>query len=134
MSSLATPPKFKIAERVGNRITLGSVEGHIVHLFVLEDDIVRVMVLPGGVLRFPRTWAIAPAEEDVPTEGRDRSGTAAFSRPAYKFSADGETVTIETERIRVVAQLTGFFCRWEINREGQWHRALKDRPTQAYNF
>jgi alpha-glucosidase len=134
MSSLASPPKFEIADRVGNRITLKSEDGHIAHLFVLEEDVVRVMVLPKGVLRFPRTWAIAPGREDVPPEGRDRFGIAAFSQPPFKFSAGNEAVTIETERARLSVELPGFFCRWEISREGKWHRALKDRPTQAYNF
>src|SRR5262249_28833413 len=65
MSSLASPPKFEVAERVGNRITLKSEDGHIVHLFVPEEDIVRVMILPSGRIRFPRTWAVAPGQQDV---------------------------------------------------------------------
>ena len=64
--SLATIPIFRVTERAGARITLQSDEGHIAHLFILEEDILRVMVLPGGTLYFPRTWAVAPGQEDVP--------------------------------------------------------------------
>ena len=65
-------PVFSFADRVGCRLTLKSAEGHVAHIFVLEEDILRIMVLPGGKLRFPRTWAVAPGLEDVPYEGRDR--------------------------------------------------------------
>ncbi len=134
MSSLASPPKFEVAERVGNRITLKSDDGHIVHLFVPEEDIVRVMILPSGRIRFPRTWAVAPGQEDVPTDGHDRFDIAGFANPAFKLAVDSEDVVIETERLRLSIQLRGFFCRWEIRRDSEWHRVLKDRPTQAYNF
>ena len=134
MSSLALPPKFHVAEREGNRITLNSADGHVAHIFVLEEDIVRVMVLPGGTLRFPRTWAIAPGEEDVPAEGRDRLDVDQFTRPTFRFSENSETIAIETGRIRLEVNLAGFFCRWQINNEGEWRFALSDRPTQAYNF
>src|SRR5215472_7265608 len=134
MSSLASPPKFDIAERSGNRVTLKSAGGHIAQLFVLEDDIVRVMVLPSGKPSFPRTWAIAPNEEDVPTEGRDRFDTAGFANPSFELQATDKTLAIQTRHLRLTVQLAGFFCQWEINCEGEWRRALTDRVTQAYNF
>jgi alpha-glucosidase len=134
MSSLSSPPVFELFERAGNRIGLKSADGHAAHIFILECDIVRVMVLPGGKLRFPRTWAIAPGADDVATEGRDRFDLSGFSCPAFKLAQDHKTLTVETARVRLTVQLAGFFCQWEIARDGEWHRVLKDRPTQACNF
>src|SRR5690349_3337498 len=125
MSSIASPPVFKLAERSGNRLTLKSVDGHVAHIFVLEEDMVRVLVLPDGALRFPRTWAIAPGEEDVATEGRDRFDLAGFSKPEFKLAIDDRTLAIETKRLRLAVQLAGFVCRWEVRRSGVWHDALR---------
>ncbi len=78
MSTLLKPPVFHLAARDGNRLTLKSDGGAVAHVFVLEDDILRVLVLPDGVLKQPKSWAIAPGLEDVPTEGRDRFDLSGF--------------------------------------------------------
>ena len=61
--SMTLIPTFAFTNQDGPRLTLQSGEGYIVHIFVLEEDILRVMVLPKGKLGFPRTWAIAPGLE-----------------------------------------------------------------------
>ena len=66
MTSLASPPLFSLVSTDSNHLTLRSPEGHVGHLFVLEDDIIRVMVLPEGELRAPRSWSVSPGDEDVP--------------------------------------------------------------------
>ena len=68
LMSIASIPTFSVTDQNGSRVTLQSSEGSIVYIFVLEEDILRVMVLPDGKLNFPRTWAIAPGLEDVPLE------------------------------------------------------------------
>src|SRR5690349_17119398 len=115
MSSIASPPVFTLAERSGNRLTLKSGEGHVAHIFVLPD----------GALRVPRTWAIAPGEEDVATEARDRFDLVGFSKPELKLAIDDRTLAIETKRLRLAVQLAGFVCRWEVRRNGVWHDALR---------
>jgi alpha-glucosidase len=80
--SIASIPTFSIAGQNASRVTLQSSDGIIVYIFVLEEDILRVMVLPEGKLSFPRTWAIAPGLEDVPLEGRDRFNLEGFTLPA----------------------------------------------------
>ena len=81
--SLASIPNFQLLDQAGPRLTLQSQEGHLAHIFVLEEDILRVVVLPSGKFSFPRTWAIAPGGEDVPIEGRDRLDLDGFSSPAF---------------------------------------------------
>ncbi len=132
--SLAAPPLFRVTSTEANRITLLSDQGDIAHILVLEPDIVRVMVLPGGRLNMKRTWAIAPGLNDVPPEGRDRFDLTGFSRPAFQRTLDEDVLTLETEQIRLNVHLAGFVCAWDLKIDGEWRSIARDRPTQAYDF
>jgi alpha-glucosidase len=132
--SLAAPPLFRLASTEANHLTLESDQGDVAHLFVLEQDIIRVMVLPGGRLEMGRTWAIAPGQDDVPPQGRDRFDLSGFSLPPFAQSVDDASLTIETEAVRLMVRLAGLFCVWNIKTDGQWRRAARDRQTQAYDF
>ncbi|SAK66324.1 alpha-glucosidase [Caballeronia temeraria] len=134
MANMKNRPQFAISERADNRVALSSADGARIELFVLADDIIRVLVLPHGELRGPRTWAIAPGQEDVPLEGRDRFDTSGFARTPFTLSGDAGRVVIETAQIRLTVALDGGFCSWQILRGGAWHHAMSDRKTQAYNF
>ena len=67
MATLKNRPLFSVSEALagnaGNPIVLSDASGARIELFVLSDDIIRVLVLPTGELRGPRTWSIAPGEE-----------------------------------------------------------------------
>ncbi len=131
---LDRPPRFALDRCAGNHLVLRAAEGATAHVFVLEQDIVRLLVLPDGQLRFPRSWAIAPGLEDLPAEGRDRFDISGFSCPEFELQqADGE-LRIATRELRLTIALDGLRCRWEVLRGGQWQPAAADRPTQAYNF
>ncbi|WP_439891626.1 TIM-barrel domain-containing protein [Ralstonia sp. 25C] len=132
--SMLHPPRFELQAREGNRLRLASSAGAAIELFVLEEDIVRVLVLPQGDLRGPATWSIAPGGDDTPLEGRDRRDLSGFSLPAFELQSDASTLRIETSKIRLTIALAGGFCNWEIRRAGQWQAVLHDRATQAYNF
>jgi alpha-glucosidase len=106
----------------------------VIHLFILEQDIIRVLVLPDGQLRFPKTWAIAPGLEDVPLAGRDRLDLEQFTLPAFELTETPEQLQVTTDRIRLTVRLKGFHCRWEVKQGGHWALAAADRPTQSYNF
>lgn len=132
--SMSRNPAFLLAQQDGNHLTLHSAEGHVAHVFVLEQDIIRIMLLPKGALRFPRTWAIAPGAEDVAYEGRDRFDLSGFTLPEYQLEHDAETLCVGTASIRLSIRLAGFFCRWETRSDGDWQAAASDRATQSYNF
>lgn len=132
--SLLPNPVFTLAERAAGRLTLRSAEGHVAHVFVLEDDILRVLLLPRGELRFPRTWAIAPGAEDVPLDGRDRFDLSGFALPDFALGEADGCLRVETTRVRLSIRLTGFFCTWQIRSGDDWVDAAGDRPTQAVNF
>ena len=78
---LAQPPVFRLAARDGARIDLASDGAAIAHIFVLEDDIIRVAVLPDGRFQMGRTWAIAPGAEDVADRGPRPVRPGRASRP-----------------------------------------------------
>ena len=101
---------------------------------MLENDIVRVLVLPDGRLNQPRTFAIAPGAEDIAQEGRDRFDLAGFTQPEFALEADTESLRIETAAIRLTVRLAGFLCSWALRLGSEWRPAASDRPIQAYNF
>jgi alpha-glucosidase len=132
--SIASLPTFSVTDQNRFRVTLQSSDGCIVYLFVLEEDILRVMVLPEGKLSFPRTWAIAPGLEDVPLEGRDRFDLEGFTSPEAEVVKEANQLRITTARVRLTVKLRGFFCQWEVRQKDQWETAAADRSTQNYNF
>ena len=61
-ATLASPPVFHFESQSGCRISLASDTGARAEIFVLEPDLIRLMVLPKGQMNHPRTWTIAPGE------------------------------------------------------------------------
>jgi alpha-glucosidase len=136
MRSLAAPPHFVLSARARGLVTLNEADGPaVVHLAVLEEDLIRVVVLPRGGFDLARTWAIAPGETDVADNGRDRLDLSGFACPDFQLVEDGRNLTLETAQLRLSVALKGFFCRWEMrDRSGAWCEIARDRPTQAYDF
>ena len=134
-ATLDQPPVFHLAGREGGRLTLASDTSAVAHLFVLEEDIVRLLVLPDGRLRHARTWTVAPGAEDVPADGRDRFDTAGFACPAFAWDqADPDALVVLTSRLKLTVELRGLRCLWEVWQGGAWTEAARDRPSQAYDF
>ncbi|MDR2789154.1 MAG: glycoside hydrolase family 31 protein [Candidatus Accumulibacter sp.] len=131
---LSRNPFFSLVSDEGNHLVFSGDAAHVVHVFILEEYLIRVMPLPGGQRRFPRTWAIAPGQEDVPAEGRDRLDLAGFSLPRYELEESAGEFVISTERLRLTIARDGFQCRWETRAGGKWQQVARDRPTQSYNF
>jgi alpha-glucosidase len=134
-ATLDHPPVFHPAAWEGARLTLASDTGAVAHIFVLEEDVLRLMVLPGGSLTQPHSWAVAPGAEDVPLEGRDRFDLSGFACPPFTLDeSEAGTIRIETAWMRLTIGLRGLACRWEMRLDGAWVEAMRDRPTQAYDF
>ena len=134
-ASLSHPPVFHLAERVGARLSFASDTGAAAHVFVLEDDLIRLLVLPDGALRHPRSWTVAPGADDCPAEGRDRFDLTGFSGPHFTFDdSDPDRYVIATDRLRLSIGRTGLRCSWRVRMGSEWVSALRDRPSQAYDF
>jgi alpha-glucosidase len=134
MATLAEPPVFRLAERDGAHLVLRADGGDTAHIFVLESDIIRVMVLPDGEATFPRTWAIAPGQADVAYEGRDRFDLGGFSLPDYALSIDDHGLELTTACLKLELAWRNLRCRWSIRVGEVWRPIAADRPTQAYDF
>ncbi|WP_294332233.1 glycoside hydrolase family 31 protein [uncultured Sphingomonas sp.] len=133
-ATLSNPPRFALAGEGQGRITLESDTGAVAHLFVLEDDIVRLLLLANGTVTSPPSWAIAPGQSDIDEPGRDRLDVSGFTCPAYRLTRDAEQLVLETARIRLTARLHGLHCRWEQRDGDAWVPMAEDRPTHAYDF
>jgi len=132
--TLANPPRFRLAGQDGPRLTLTSDAGFEVEVFVFEPDIIRVLHRPPGGLAGPRTWAIAPGEDDAPAAGRERLDVSGFSHPPFGLEEHDDRIVVATERLRLTIRLHGLFFDWEMPDAGGWTRIASDRETQAYNF
>ncbi|WP_144156161.1 TIM-barrel domain-containing protein [Paraburkholderia sp. BCC1885] len=132
--SLLHSPRFALVANADNHLRLTSGSGATLELFVLEDDVVRVLVLPNGQLQTPRTWSIAPGEADVPLEGRERRDLSGYSKPEFDLKINDVVLTIETRKIRLEVTLLGGMLSRFVKTQGEWRAVLADRATQAYNF
>jgi alpha-glucosidase len=131
---LDRPPVFALQSRNGNHLVLGSDGDAVAHIWVLEEDIVRVLLLPQGRPQMPRSWTVAPGLENLPVEGRDRLDVSGFSLPAFELKEEGAQLQVSTAAVRLTIALEGFFCRWESRHQGRWQASAADRSTQSYNF
>ena len=113
--SLATPPRFALTAHKAGHLALASDQGDTAHVFALENDIIRVLVLPDGRLNQPRTFAIAPGAEDVAQEGRDRFD--GFTQPEFTLESNTESLRIETAAVRLTIRLAGFSVRGRCDQE-----------------
>jgi len=104
-------------------------------VFVLEEDIIRVLITEGNQLQMPNTWLVAPNMDDVPMRGRDRLDLSPFSLPTFTSCERDEVYVIETEQLQMKIQLDGFKVSWFYKeREGVPIHLMNDRKTQAYNL
>ncbi|PTM59557.1 glycoside hydrolase family 31 protein [Desmospora activa] len=106
----------------------------VVRLFVLEENLFRVLITEGEHLQEPKTWTVAPGLEDIPYEGRDRLDLSPFSLPDFRYWREKVTVTVETDQLRAVVNLKGFRITWFENHRGRWTPIACDRQTQSYNW
>lgn len=131
---LSAPPVFSLDGVAGPRITLASDTGALAHVFVLEEDVIRVLLLVEGRVTSPPSWAIAPGAEDIAEPGRDRMDASGFSAPPFTIAETDAQIVIATTRLRLTIARTGFHCRWEQAAGTAWQDIAQDRPTQACNF
>ncbi len=115
-------------------MTLSADTGCVVHLFVLEEDLIRVLMLADSTAASPPSWAIAPGAEDIAEPGRDRLDVEGFGAPPFTLVETETHVRIESARLRLTITRIGFLCTWHQITSSGWQLIAEDRPTQAYNF
>ena len=133
-ATLSQPPRFMLAAQEPGRVTLNADTGAVAHVFVMEDDIMRLLLLADGTATSPPSWAIAPGMADIAEPGRDRMDVSGFACPTYRLDVADGTLLIETARLRLTVSLLGLHCTWEQRDGDGWRWMMADRATQAYNF
>lgn len=104
---------------------------HSFCLYVLEQELFRVLIKQNDGLALDRTWCIAP-KEDVPWEGRSRLSVDGFSLPNYQFEQLENSLIVSTEKLRVTIHQP-LWLEWEFrNTQGEWQALTSDRTTGAY--
>ncbi|PWC18940.1 TIM-barrel domain-containing protein [Brenneria corticis] len=104
---------------------------HLFRIYVLEEDVFRVLIKRKGELELDRTWSIAP-ERDVPWEGRSRESCAGFSLPGIKLEPLDCGLRVSSAKLRVTLHQP-LWLAWEYRNElGEWQPLAADRPTSAY--
>ncbi|UYF98670.1 glycoside hydrolase family 31 protein [Halomonas sp. GD1P12] len=127
--------RFHLAKTQQNHLTFASTDEDVAaHVFILEEGIFRVLFEKREGLDVGQTWSIAPGQDDLPAEGRDRFSTEHFNLPAFELDEDEQSVTIQTRQLKAVIQKEGFRISWYQATQGQWQLFAQDRQTQAYNF
>ena len=133
-AKLSQPPRFQIAEQTQSKVVFSSDTGAKAHVYVLEEDIFRVVMLPDGEVKGAPSWAIAPGASDIEEPGRDRMSAEGFACPGYKIVENDGEVMISTGRLRLTVNLVAFHCLWEQKVQSGWRHMMSDRSTQSYNF
>src|SRR5437764_12100197 len=85
-----------LVERVADGARFALDNGWECRLFVLSADLMRVLLIPPGGLRQPRTWMVAPGGTDVPWDGRNRIPVPAFARPRLDLHQGEHEVVLQT--------------------------------------
>ena len=94
----------------GVRFAFGN--GWECRVYVLANDLVRVLFTGPDGVREPRSWMVAPHGVDVPWEGRDRLDVEAFPHPSFALAVGDAEVTLLTSALRVTVRLEPFGLQW----------------------
>ncbi|WP_221568510.1 TIM-barrel domain-containing protein [Alkalihalobacillus sp. TS-13] len=127
------PIRFSLTKNQHNKLTFQSGEERI-DIYVLEEEIFRVYQPFDKEVTLDRTWIVAPGQEDIPYEGRDRFDKSMFTLPPYEVEEQEDEISISTSKLKAVITLTGFTIQWYSKNKDNWVRIAGDRKTQSYNF
>ena len=100
-------------------------------VFVLDENLFRVLLVPASGLREPRSWTVIPGGSDVPWKGRDRLDLTGFACPAHDVQRSEREITLSTSSASVRIQLNPFVLEWRM---ADGTPFASDRPTHAYQW
>ena len=130
---MKTLKNWQLVDHRKNEIVLQCDNRHTLHIYVLEENVFRVLFKNSNELRLDRTWTIAPGGRDVAWEGRDRHSTEGFSLPPYTLTEAGSTLCIESSQLRLTIHQP-LWMEWEYRLNDEWVTIAQDRTTGAYQL
>ncbi|WP_040975971.1 glycoside hydrolase family 31 protein [Necropsobacter massiliensis] len=120
-------------KKQGNRIDIQCERDITLHIFVLEEDIFRIAFTRNHEFKVPHTWAIAPDQQDIGWQGRNKWSSHGFTLPDYKFKQTEKTLEISTALLKVIVHQP-LYLEWQYKKDGEWKTFVTDRKTGAYLF
>lgn len=124
---------IKFLKEENNRIDIACERDYFLHIFVLENDIIRVAFSKNYQFKLDITWAITPNQEDIDWSGRNRFSTDGFSLPDYQLEINDDVIEVSTNllKLRVHKPL---YLEWQYQVNNSWQPLSQDRKTGAYLF
>lgn len=122
---------FTLISQEEQGITLLCNGQHLLHLFVLEEHLMRVWLQPFGQTRLDRSWIISPETAPTNEQGRNRASLEGFTCPNFQLDRQADTIMVSTAALRV-SITRPLALIWEVYQDGQWQPLARDRPNQAY--
>jgi alpha-glucosidase len=118
------------AGRFANSVRFDFEAGWCCQVFVLADDLIRVLFLRNDTFREPHSWTVAPGDTDVPWTGRERRDLTGFACPAFAVAENEHEVTLMTKALLLRVRLRPFGLHLFAN-----DRVFAaDRATCAYQW
>jgi alpha-glucosidase len=109
---LTQPADVSLVDPNTHPLVFAGQRGECFQVYVLEDDIVRVVFRPDGQPRLDRTWMIVGSDGDVPREGRRRDDLSPFSLPSFQLVMEDDVLQLYTAQLQLEIGLGDFHLRW----------------------
>lgn len=111
-------------------VTLDCGAGASMRIVALREDLIRLTILRGGILRQRRTWAVpAHGEDDTDWAGRDRLDDSSWPTVPTAIAASPARVALATRALRLAVTLEPFRMDWALP-DGKTF--ARDRDAQPY--
>ncbi|EMF4355517.1 glycoside hydrolase family 31 protein [Providencia rettgeri] len=128
---MKTLSQWRFISEENNIITLRCDGKHDLHIFILEEHLIRILVKKKSELTLDRTWTIAPQQKEVAWSGRDKMSTEGFTCPSYSFYEKEDMLEVETSQLKVIIHQP-LWIEWLYKADNCWRPLTHDRKTGAF--
>ena len=128
---MKTLKNWQFIKNHNHRIDISCDHGYQLHIFVLENDMLRVAFTKNNEFKVPHTWAITPNQTDVDWQGRNKWSLDGFTCPDYEIKQTEKTLEISTALLKLTIHQP-LYLEWEYKQDGKWKPLFTDRKTGAY--
>ncbi|UTW00965.1 glycoside hydrolase family 31 protein [Marinomonas rhizomae] len=123
---------WKLLGVEGNRVDVQCDDRHVLHFFVLESNVIRVLLKKNDTLQLENSWCVSPNDSETGWEGRDRMSTEGFTCPEFNVSEQDDQLSIASASLRVTLSKP-LKLTWEyVDASGEWQYLAADRQSGAY--
>ncbi len=128
----------RLLETTASTAEIALDRGFRLSVFLLDEQLARILVTRPGGLRMERSWSLSPelSGGDDPIDGRDRLDLTGFPGAAMTVTEDERAIRIESPHIGIEIGRKPLAISWSCRerRDRPSRTVLEDRPTQPYRF